>query len=149
MIAQEKGGVFLAITTHYTNEGSGYVVPSACAKVNLLLYASCIIRIYQFLFQSGVETLAKSLGVEWGKYGIRFNCIAPGPIETEGAFGRLDPTGSAADYILDTNPTGRIGEIAEIANLATFMCSDYASWINTEVILFSFLKLNIKFFVRK
>jgi len=115
MIAQEKGGVFLAITTHYTNEGSGYVVPSACAK-------------------SGVETLAKSLGVEWGKYGIRFNCIAPGPIETEGAFGRLDPTGSAADYILDTNPTGRIGEIAEIANLATFMCSDYASWINTETV---------------
>merc|ERR1712080_630738 len=115
MIQQEKGGVFLAVTTTYLNEGSSYVVPSACAK-------------------SGVETLAKSLGVEWGKYGIRFNCIAPGPIETEGAFGRLDPTGSAADYILDTNPTGRIGEIEEIANLATFMCSDYASWINTETV---------------
>lgn len=115
MIKQEKGGAFLAITTHYTNEGSAYVVPSACAK-------------------SGVETMAKSLGVEWGKYGIRFNCIAPGPIETEGAFGRLDPTGSAADYVLDVNPTGRIGEIEEIANLATFLCSDYASWINTETV---------------
>jgi len=76
MIKQKKGGVFLAITTHYTNEGSGFVVPSACAK-------------------SGVETMCKSLGVEWGRYGIRFNCIAPGPIETEGAFGNLDPTGQS------------------------------------------------------
>ena len=74
MIAQDAGGVFLAITTHYTNEGSGFVVPSACAK-------------------SGVETMMKSLGAEWGRYGIRMNCIAPGPIETEGAFGRLDPRG--------------------------------------------------------
>ena len=52
MIAAETGGVFLAITTHYTNEGSGFVVPSACAK-------------------SGVETMMKSLGAEWGRYGIR------------------------------------------------------------------------------
>ena len=52
MIAAESGGVFLAITTHYTNEGSGFVVPSACAK-------------------SGVETMMKSLGAEWGRYGIR------------------------------------------------------------------------------
>eukprot|EP00088_Acartia_fossae_P037204 TRINITY_DN38365_c0_g1_i1.p1 TRINITY_DN38365_c0_g1~~TRINITY_DN38365_c0_g1_i1.p1 ORF type:complete len:349 (+),score=59.83 TRINITY_DN38365_c0_g1_i1:36-1049(+) len=115
MIAQQTGGVFLAITTHYTNEGSAFVVPSACAK-------------------SGVETLAKSLGVEWGKYGIRFNCIAPGPIETEGAFGRLDPTGQAAATMIETIPEGRIGEIEEIANLATFMCSDYSSWINAETV---------------
>ena len=54
MIAQDAGGVFLAITTHYTNEGSGFVVPSACAK-------------------SGVETMMKSLGSEWGRYGIRMN----------------------------------------------------------------------------
>jgi len=115
MIKQKTGGVFLAITTHYTNEGSGFVVPSACAK-------------------SGVETMAKSLGVEWGKHGIRFNCIAPGPIETEGAFGRLDPTGQGAQYMLDTNPEGRIGEIEEIANLATYMCSDWASWVNAETV---------------
>ncbi|XP_023335095.1 2,4-dienoyl-CoA reductase, mitochondrial [Eurytemora carolleeae] len=115
MIAQKTGGVFLAITTHYTNEGSGFVVPSACAK-------------------SGVETMCKSLGVEWGRYGIRFNCIAPGPIETEGAFGRLDPTGEGAKLMLDGIPVGRIGEIEEIANLATFMCSDFASWINAETV---------------
>merc|ERR1712186_133779 len=102
MIAAKQGGVFLAITTHYTNEGSGFVCPSACAK-------------------SGVETMMKSLGVEWGRKGIRMNCIAPGPIETEGAFSRL-------------NPTGRMGEVEEIANLATYLCSDYASWINAETV---------------
>ena len=115
MIAKETGGVFLAITTHYTNEGSGFVVPSACAK-------------------SGVETMMKSLGSEWGRYGIRMNCIAPGPIETEGAFGRLDPTGEGAKQMLSQIPVGRIGEIEEIANLATFLCSDYGSWINSETV---------------
>ena len=90
MIAQDKGGVFLAITTHYTYEGSGFVVPSACAK--------------------------------------------SGPIETEGAFGRLDPTGEGAKLMMDQIPAGRIGEIEEIANLATFVCSDYASWVNTETV---------------
>merc|ERR1711962_800655 len=115
MISAQTGGVFLAITTHYTNEGSGFVVPSACAK-------------------SGVETMAKSLGVEWGRHGIRFNCIAPGPIETEGAFGRLDPTGQAGEIMMDPIPEGRLGEIEEIANLATFMCSDFASWVNAETV---------------
>jgi len=115
MIEKDAGGVFLAITTHYTNEGSGFVVPSACAK-------------------SGVETMMKSLGAEWGRYGIRMNCIAPGPIETEGAFGRLDPTGEGAKVMLEQIPVGRIGEIEEIANLATFLCSDFASWINAETV---------------
>jgi len=115
MIKQQSGGVFLAITTHYTNEGSGFVVPSACAK-------------------SGVETMMKSLGAEWGRQGIRMNCIAPGPIETEGAFGRLDPTGEAARTMMDQIPEGRLGEIEEIANLATYLCSDYASWINAETV---------------
>merc|ERR1740131_742263 len=115
MIKAQSGGVFLAITTHYTNEGSGFVVPSACAK-------------------SGVETMMKSLGAEWGRYGIRMNCIAPGPIETEGAFGRLDPTGEAGKTMMDQIPEGRLGEIEEIANLATFLCSDYGSWINAETV---------------
>jgi len=115
LIAKEVGGNFLAITTHYTNEGSGFVVPSACAK-------------------SGVEIMMKSLGTEWARYGIRCNCIAPGPIETEGAFGRLDPSGEGAKTMMDQLPVGRLGEKEEIANLATFLCSDYASWINSETV---------------
>ena len=78
--------------------------------------------------------LLRSLGVEWGRYGIRMNCIAPGPIETEGAFKRLDPTGQMIAEGIKVIPTGRLGEVEEIANLATYLCSDYASWINAEVI---------------
>ena len=65
---------------------------------------------------------------------IAANCIAPGPIETEGAFGRLDPTGEGAKIMLEQIPVGRIGEIEEIANLTTFLCSDYGSWINAETV---------------
>ena len=61
------------------------------------------------------------------------NCIAPGPIETVGAFSRLDPTGQMMQGAVDLNPCGRLGEVEEIANLATFLCSDYANWINAEV----------------
>ncbi len=90
------------------------------------------------------------------------NNIAPGPIYTEGAFSRLDPSGmvliqasiqdpsihlntaklvkhgknisgSLLDEAVDAIPTGRFGEVEEIANLATFLCSDYASWISAEV----------------
>ena len=133
LIAAKQGAAFLAITTHYTNEGSGFVVPSACAK-------------------SGVETMMKSLGVEWGKYGIRMNCIAPGPIETEGAFKRLDPTGAMISEGIKVIPTGRLGEVEEIANLALYLCSDYASWINAEVrfllYFFRFLLCKIHFLSR-
>lgn len=54
----------MSITTTYAQSGSGFVVPSAAAK-------------------SGVEAITKSLAAEWGRYGLRFNAIAPGPIETK------------------------------------------------------------------
>ncbi len=73
------------------------------------------------------------MGVEWGRRGIRMNCIAPGPIHTEGAWSRLDPTGQMMQAAIDINPCGRMGEVDELANLATFLCSDFASWINSEV----------------
>jgi len=116
-IAAEKPCSFLAITTHYTRAGSGFVVPSACAK-------------------SGVETLHKSLSTEWGRYGMRFNCIAPGPIYTEGAFSRLDPTGEFMNHAIKNMPTGRLGEIEEIANLASYVVSPYASWLTGDTITF-------------
>lgn len=116
-IAAQKPCTMLAITTHYTRAGSGFVVPSACAK-------------------SGVETLYKSLSTEWGRYGFRFNCIAPGPIYTEGAFSRLDPTGEFMNHAIKNMPVGRLGEIEEIANLASYVVSDYASWLNGDTITF-------------
>ena len=65
---------------------------------------------------------------------MRFNAIAPGPIETKGAFSRLDPTGKFRKLMLDRLPANRMGETQEIANLATFLVSDYASWITGEVV---------------
>ncbi|KAG7276544.1 hypothetical protein CRUP_019594 [Coryphaenoides rupestris] len=99
LIQAGKGAAFLAITTIYAESGSGFVVPSAAAK-------------------SGVETLCKSLAAEWGRYGMRFNVIQPGPIRTKfesSMIGRI--------------PAGRLGTPGEIANLAAYLVSDYASWV--------------------
>lgn len=80
-------------------QGSGYVLPSACAK-------------------AGVECMIKSLGAEWGKHGFRFVGIAPGPIPTKGAFSRLDPSGRFEKEYIEGVPASRMGEVEEIANLA-------------------------------
>nr|KAF6426206.1 2,4-dienoyl-CoA reductase 1 [Molossus molossus] len=117
LIKAQKGAAFLAITTIYAESGSGFVVPSASAK-------------------AGVEALHKSLAAEWGRYGMRFNVIQPGPIKTKGAFSRLDPMGTFEKEMVHRIPCGRLGTVEEIANLATFLCSDYASWINGAVIRF-------------
>ncbi|WAR12414.1 DECR-like protein [Mya arenaria] len=82
--------------------------------------------------KAGVEALAKSLASEWGRYGIRYNCIQPGPIRTKGAFSRLDPTGQWSEKMLDVLPTGRLGEVQELANLVAYMVSDYSSWMTGE-----------------
>jgi len=116
LIAAGKGAAFLSITTHYTRQGSGFVSPSASAK-------------------AGVEAMSKSLSSEWGRYGMRFNCLAPGPVETEGAFSRLDPSGQFTSMAFKRIPAGRFGEVEEIANLACFLVSDYASWISGESIV--------------
>ncbi|XP_060099514.1 2,4-dienoyl-CoA reductase [(3E)-enoyl-CoA-producing], mitochondrial [Heteronotia binoei] len=115
LIKAQKGAAFLAITTIYAESGSGFVSPSASAK-------------------AGVEALCKSLAAEWGRYGMRFNIIQPGPIKTKGAFSRLDPTGAFEKGMIQRIPCGRLGTVEEIANLATYLCSDYASWINGAVI---------------
>eukprot|EP01102_Stenamoeba_stenopodia_P008769 TRINITY_DN255_c0_g2_i1.p1 TRINITY_DN255_c0_g2~~TRINITY_DN255_c0_g2_i1.p1 ORF type:complete len:480 (+),score=116.84 TRINITY_DN255_c0_g2_i1:429-1868(+) len=115
LIEAKKGAAFLSISTNYAATGSGFVVPSAAAK-------------------SGIEALTKSLAAEWGRYGMRFNAIAPGPIETKGAFSRLDPTGRFRKIMIDRLPTGRMGETEELANLASYLVSDYASWLTGEVV---------------
>ncbi len=106
----------LNITTIYAETGSPYVVPSSVAK-------------------AGVFNLTRSLAVEWGRRGIRFNAIAPGPIPTEGAFSRLMPVKSLEDLAKKRNPLGRFGTHEELANLAAFLVSDYSGYINGEQIV--------------
>ena len=105
----------LNITTIYAETGSPYVVPSSVAK-------------------AGVLNLTRSLAVEWGKYGIRFNAIAPGPVPTEGAFSRLMPDKSFEELAKKRNPLGRFGTHEELADLAAFLVSDHAGYINGEQI---------------
>ena len=115
MIQSESGSILNIVTT-YAWTGSGYVVPSAAAK-------------------GGVLAMTRSLGSEWGKYGIRTNAIAPGPFPTKGAWKRLVPPGLGIEKrMINRIPLKRFGEHIELANLASFIMSDYAGYINGEVI---------------
>ncbi len=107
--------VVLNVTTTYTTTGSAYVVPSAVSK-------------------AGVQALTRSLAVEWGNRGIRMNAIAPGPIPTHGAFSRLLPRPELEELAKQRNPLGRFGTPEEFANLAAFLVSDGAGYINGEVV---------------
>ena len=102
--------------TTYSWTGSGYVVPSACAK-------------------AGVLSMTRSLAVEWAKYKIRSNAIAPGPFPTKGAWERLLPGDLKEKFDPSKKvPVGRVGEHQELSNLAAYLLSDYSSYINGEVI---------------
>lgn len=115
-IASKQPGVFLNIVTTYAWTGSGYVVPSACGK-------------------AGVLALTRSLAVEWAKYNIRSNAIAPGPFPTEGAWSRLLPGELVKKFDpAQRIPLKRVGEHQELANLAAYLLSDFSSYINGEVI---------------
>jgi NAD(P)-dependent dehydrogenase (short-subunit alcohol dehydrogenase family) len=84
--------------------------------------------------KAGVQALTRSLAVEWGPRGIRLNAIAPGPIPTEGAFSRLLPKKELEQLAVNRIPMQRFGTPEEIANLAAFLVSDGAAYINGEVV---------------
>ncbi|MBI1899757.1 MAG: SDR family oxidoreductase [Planctomycetia bacterium] len=116
-IADKQPAAILNIVTTYAWTGSGYVVPSACAK-------------------AGVLAMTRSLAVEWGRHKIRVNAIAPGPFPTAGAWSRLIPP--PVEKLLDparTVPLGRAGEHAELVNLACYLLSDYSAFINGECVV--------------
>jgi NAD(P)-dependent dehydrogenase (short-subunit alcohol dehydrogenase family) len=107
-------GVVLSILSTSTVTGRAFTVPSAMAK-------------------SAVLAMTKSLAVEWGPKGVRTVAIAPGPFPTTGATGQLRPEGR--DDGAARNPLGRVGDHAELANLASFLISDQGGYINGEMVV--------------
>ena len=115
---KETNKVICNIVTTYATTGSAYVVPSACAK-------------------AGVQAMTRSLAVEWAKYGIRLNGIAPGPFPTKGAWDRLMPAHLKDKIKMENNnPLKRNGDHQELANLAAYLMSDYAAFMNGEIVTF-------------
>jgi NAD(P)-dependent dehydrogenase (short-subunit alcohol dehydrogenase family) len=114
--AKQTNKTVLSIVTTYAWTGSAYVVPSACAK-------------------AGVLAMTRSLAVEWAKYGIRMNAIAPGPFPTKGAWDRLVPGEFRERFdLVKQVPLRRAGEHQELANLAAYLMSDYSAYMNGEVV---------------
>ena len=103
------------ILTTWVWTGSPYVVPSAMSK-------------------SGINAMTKSLAAEWGKYGIKVNGIAPGPFPTKGAWERLNPDNNNDDGMMSTVPLGRVGEMIELQNLATFLMADGCDYLTGQTI---------------
>lgn len=113
---KETNKTVLNIVTTYAWTGSAYVVPSATAK-------------------AGVLAMTRSLAVEWAKYGIRMNAVAPGPFPTKGAWDRLLPGDLQEKFDFRKKvPLKRVGEHQELANLAAYLVSDFSAYINGEVI---------------
>lgn len=113
---KQKVSTILNIVTTYAWTGSGYVVPSATAK-------------------AGVLAMTRSLAVEWAKYGIRLNAIAPGPFPTKGAWDRLLPGDLKKQFdVTKKVPLRRVGDHQELSNLAAYLMSEYSAYINGEVI---------------
>ncbi|CAM3602251.1 ykuF protein [Flavobacterium saliperosum S13] len=114
--AKQQNTNVLNIVTTYAWTGSAYVVPSATAK-------------------AGVLAMTRSLAVEWAKYGIRMNAIAPGPFPTKGAWDRLLPGDLKEKFDLAKKvPLKRVGDHQELANLAAYLVSDFSAYINGEVV---------------
>ena len=114
-IADAQRGNVLSVVVTWVRNGGPFVVPSAMSK-------------------AAVNAMTMSLAVEWGRYGIRLNAIAPGEIPTEGMSKRLAPGEQPGARSIRNNPMGRPGRIEELQNLATFLLSDGCEWLTGETI---------------
>ena len=114
-IAGKNKGSVVSIVVTWVWSGSPFVVPSAMSK-------------------AGVHVMTQSLAVEWGRYGIRLNAIAPGIFPTEGAGKRLAPGRDFRDEAVAVNPMRRTGEMRELQNLAAFLMADGAEFLTGQTI---------------
>ena len=113
MIAAQKGGVMLNVIANYAWTGGPGVIHSASAK-------------------AGVLAMTRTLAVEWARHKIRVNAIAPGPVDTPGAAERLFPDPMIMEGIRKTIPLRRFANLEEIAHAASYMLSEYASYMTGE-----------------
>jgi len=114
-IAGGQRGSVVSIVVTWVRNGGPFVVPSAMSK-------------------AAIDAMTKSLAVEWGRYGIRLNAIAPGEIPTEGMSKRLSPQGDSGMGTEAVNPFGRYGRMEELQNLSAFLLSDGCEWLTGETI---------------
>ena len=116
-IADRLPGSVVSTLTTWVWSGSAYVVPSSMGK-------------------AAVHAMTMSLAVEWARYGIRLNAVAPGPIPTDYAWEMLNPTdkSSVGATQADQIPMGRMGTIEELANLEMFLLSDACPYLTGETI---------------
>jgi NAD(P)-dependent dehydrogenase (short-subunit alcohol dehydrogenase family) len=114
-IAQKLPGSVVSILVTWVNNGGPFVVPSAMSK-------------------AGVNVMTKSLAVEWGRHQIRLNAIAPGVFPTDGMSKRLYPGREDAGRKEGSSPMGRVGEMSELQNVATFLMADGCEWLTGQTL---------------
>jgi 2,4-dienoyl-CoA reductase [(3E)-enoyl-CoA-producing], peroxisomal len=151
IVINGAAGNFICLAEHLSANGFGTVVDidlkgtfnvSRAALPHLKAHGGSVINISATLpylgtmgqahasaAKAGVDSLTRTLAVEWGPYGIRVNGIAPGPIEgTEGV--RRLTNEKSRDSALKNCPLGRMGTTGDIANAALYLASDAASYVN-------------------
>lgn len=99
-----------------------------------LHYLGTPMQLHVSAAKAGVDALTRNLAVEWGRYGIRVNAIAPGPIEDTEGMKRLVPE-PIKQKLRQRVPLGRFGLIEDIENAAVFLCSDAASYVNGSILV--------------
>lgn len=116
MIEKKSGGAILNVIANYAWTGAPGVVHSASAK-------------------AGVLAMTRTLAVEWARHKIRVNAIAPGPVDTPGASERLFPDPMIMEGIRKTIPLRRFANLEEVAQAASYLLSDYASYVTGEALV--------------
>ncbi len=113
---QGGGGSIINISSTAGVHGSPTMLPYGAAK-------------------AGVINLTVSHAGEWGSHGIRVNCIAPGPIDTEGAAPRVWPNPKVKEMVAKSRALGRFGRVEEISYPCLFLASEASSYVTGALLI--------------